>query len=193
MDFVRRKRMIETIISNNCAGAAIMHDLGMEFKTPTINLQILPEDFPRFCINLKEYMKYDLIECHDFTLHEQNKLIKMLGGTPQIPFGLVGDVLVCFQHYETFAEAKAKWDERRARIDYDHIGYLFHVRGPEYQFEAEEFLAANLPNKLCITEGFEIPESIGLYPKEGDNAFSLVNGKLLITQVADFRSWRELG
>ena len=51
------------------------------------------------------------------------------------------DVLVCFQHYDTFEEAKKKWDERKKRVDYDHIGYIFHVRGPEYQFEAEEFFA----------------------------------------------------
>ena len=185
--------MIETIISNNCVGGAVLHDLGMEFKTPTINLQILPEDFPRFCKNLKEYMEYDLIECHDFTPYEEHKFIKMFGGIPKMPIGLIGDVLVCFQHYETFSEAKAKWDERKARIDYDHIGFLFHVRGPEYQFEAEEFLAMDIPNKLCITEGFTIPGAVALYPKEGDNAFSAVNGKLLITQAADYKSWRELG
>ena len=38
--------MIETIISNNCAGGAVLHELEMEFKTPTINLQIFPEPLP---------------------------------------------------------------------------------------------------------------------------------------------------
>ena len=185
--------MIETIICNNCAGGAVLHELGMEFKTPTINLQILPEDFPRFCRNLKAYMEYDLIECHDFTPYEVNKFIKMFGCIPKMPYGLIGDVIVCFQHYETFSEAKSKWNERKARIDYDHIGFLFHARGPEYQHEAEEFLAMDIQNKLCITEGFTIPGAVALYPKEDDNAFSAVNGKLLITQAADYKSWRELG
>lgn len=185
--------MIETIISNNCTGGAVLHELGMEFKTPTINLQILPEDFPRFCKNLKEYMEYDLIECHDFTLYEENKFIKMFGGIPKMPIGIIGDVLVCFQHYETFSEAKAKWDERKAKVDYEHIGFVMHARGPEYQFEAEEFLAMDIPNKLCITEGFELSGAIPLYPKEGDNAFSAVNGKLLIVRAADFKTWRKLG
>ena len=185
--------MIETIISNNCTGGAVMHELGMEFKTPTILLQILPEDFPRFCKRLKDYLDYELVECTNFTPYEQGKLTKMFGGKPNIPIGLIGDVLVCFQHYETFEEAKRKWDERKDRVDYDHIGYIFHARGPEYQFEAEEFISMKLPNALCITEGFVVPESIALYPKEGDNAFSVVNDKLLITQAADFKSWRELG
>lgn len=185
--------MIETIISNNCTGGAVMHELGMEFKTPTILLQILPEDFPRFCKNLKTYLAYEMEECTDFTPYEVSKLIKMFGMVPQMPIGLIGDVLVCFQHYDTFEEAKKKWDERKERVDYDHIGYIFHARGPEYQFAAEAFFAMNLPNALCITEGFDVPGSIALYPKESDNAFSVVNGKLLITQVADFKTWRDLG
>ena len=185
--------MIETIISNNCAGGAICHELGMEFKTPTILLQILPEDFPRFCKNLKEYMEMEMIKCTMFTPYEEHKFIKMFGGIPKMPIGLIGDVLVCFQHYETFEEGKAKWDERKARIDYDHIGYIMHARGPEYQFEAEEFLAMDIPNKLCITEGFVVPGAVPLHPKEGENAFSVVNGKPLIAQAADYKSWRMMG
>lgn len=185
--------MIETIISNNCTGGAVCHELGMEFKTPTILLQILPEDFPRFCKSLRYYMDCDLLECHNFTPYEEVKLTKMFGAIPQMPIGLIGDVLVCFQHYETFDEARDKWEERKLRIDYEHMGFIFHARGPEYQHEAEEFLELDLPNKLCITENFELPGSIALYPKEGDSAFSAVNGKLFITQAADYKSWRALG
>lgn len=187
--------MIETIISNNCSGAAIMHELGMEFKTPTINLQILPEQFSRFCEHLYFYMSKELeeIQPNGFNHWQEIWLQKMFGGIPDMPFGLVGDILVCFQHYTSFADAKQKWDERKERIDYDNVGYIFHARGEEYKNEAQTFLKLPLDNKLCITEGFEVPGSIGLYPKEGDNAFTLVNGKLLITQAADYKSWRELG
>lgn len=187
--------MIETIISNNCSGAAVMHELGMEFKTPTINLQILPEQFNFFCRSLAYYMSMDLVECSVSDLTEEHKeyLTKMFGGVPVMPFGLLDDILVCFQHYSTFAEAKQKWDERKARVDYDHIGFMFHARGPEYKAEAETFLKLDLKNKICITEGFVIPGSVALYPKEGDTAFSMVNGKLLITQITDYKLWREWG
>ena len=53
--------MIETIISNNCTGGAVCHELGMEFKTPTINLQILPEEFREFCCNFSYYMNARLM------------------------------------------------------------------------------------------------------------------------------------
>lgn len=185
--------MIETIISNNCTGGAVLHELGMEFKTPTINLQILPEQFQNFCTNLYYYMEQDLIECHALTPYEESMLRKMFGFVPDMPYGLLDDIIVCFQHYETFSEAKEKWDKRKARIDYEHIGFIFHARGPEYGREAEEFIREEIPNSLVITEGFELPGSIALYPKEGKNAFSAVNGKLLITQVTDYRKWRSLG
>ena len=185
--------MIETIISNNCTGGAVCHELGMEFKTPTINLQILPEQFTMFCANLGYYMNQPLIKCNNFSPYEETMLKKMFGGVPDMPFGLLDDVLVCFQHYENFIEAFGKWEERKNRIDWEHIGFIFHVRGPEYGKEAEMFIREGIPNSLVITEGFELNDSIALYPKEGDNAFSAVNGKLLITQAADYKSWREMG
>ena len=110
-----------------------------------------------------------------------------------MPYGILNNILVCFQHYNTFEEAREKWEERKNRIDWDHIGYIFHVRGPEYGQEAEEFIREYLPHSLVITEGFVLPGSIALYPKKGDNAFSAVNGKLLITQAADYKMWRTLG
>ncbi len=180
--------MIQTIISNNCAGGAILHDLGMEFKTPTINLQILPEQYEMFCRNLSHYMYAEMREAKNLMPYEETILKKMFGGVPDMPLGLLEDVLVCFQHYATFAEAKKKWDERKRKIkdiSLGEIGFLFHARGPEYKKEAESFLKLNLPNKLCLTQGFDVDGAVR-FDGEG---FGAVNGKLRITQVYDFRRW----
>lgn len=64
-----------SIISNNCMGAEISHNLGMRFNSPIVNLQIMPEDYIRFCSNLIYYMSEDIQECVDFTQH-QRQLIK---------------------------------------------------------------------------------------------------------------------
>ena len=184
--------MIQTIISNNCAGAAVMHELGMEFKSPTINLQILPEEFTKFCWNFQNYMRWDLIEYKPFMMSRVHKdyLYKMFGGVPDMPLGLLWDVMICFQHYETFADAKKKWDERKARIDYENIGFMFYARGEEYRKETEDFLALEvIKNKLALTQGFSVDGSIRF---DGDG-FSVINGKLLLTQVTDFKAWRENG
>ncbi len=181
--------MIETIISNNCAGGAIMHELGMEFKSPTINLQILPEQYWRFCEDFWIYMHQDLKEIRqqDLDQWQQIWLRKMFGGIPDMPYGMLSDILVCFQHYESFDQAKAKWDERAAKIDYHNIGFIMHARGKEYDVEAAAFAAAKIPNKLLLTEGFELPGSI----RFDGGGFDAVNGKLRITQVYDFKRWRE--
>ena len=92
--------MIQTIISNNCAGGAILHDLRMEFKTPTINLQILPEQYAILCRSLPYYLKSQLTEAKNFTPFEETMLRKMFGGVPDMPIGLLdGFILVCFQHF----------------------------------------------------------------------------------------------
>lgn len=187
--------MIETIISNNCIGGAVMHKLGMEFKSPTINLQILPEDFANFCWDLKYYMEQDLVEVKPEYLGRMHRtsLKKMFGGVPDMPLGMVGDVLVCFQHYLTFAEAKEKWDERKAKVDYYHTGYIMHARGAEYMMEAAAFLDLELPHSLCITEGFDLDGAIKLDLPLGLNGFSAINGELAILKAADYKTWREQG
>lgn len=180
--------MIKTIISNNCAGGAIMHELAMEFKSPTINLQILPEQYTFFCRNLPYYLSMELKEAIGLTPYEEVILKKMFGGVPDMPMGLLDNILVCFQHYPTFEEAKKKWDERTQRIKdipLDEIGFLFHARGEEYRKEAEIFLNLDIPKKLCLTQGFDVPGAVR-FDGEG---FAAVNGKLRITQVYDYRRW----
>lgn len=177
--------MIETIISNNCTGGAIMHEIGIEFRTPTVNLQILPEQFPRFCKNLSYYLTSELNPCFDLTETHVKYLTTMFGGVPDLPIGIINDVLVVFQHYDSFEQAKQKWNERRLRVCYNSIGYIMHARGPEYKENAAEFLELPLQNKLCLTQNFALPGSVSF---EGE-AFSSVNGKALITQVYDFKKW----
>lgn len=185
--------MIETIISNNCAGGAIAHSLNMEFKSPTINLQILPEEFPLFCNSLKLYLEQPLTEYKDIYETHKKYLVKMFGGVPDMPFGLLHDIIVCFQHYGTFKEAQSKWYERIKRIDYNHIGYIFHARGKEYEAEARKFINLGLPNSLCLTENFGLDGSIPFYPGDDRNAFTGIDGKLLITTVYDFKGWVDNG
>ena len=181
--------MIKTIISNNCTGAAVMHHMGVEFRTTTINLQILPEEFPKFCKYLKAYLQQPLVEYKAFSDRHIRSMEKMFGGVPGMPFGLCGDILVCFQHYDTFEEAAAKWNERKARVNLDEVGYLFHARGPEYKDEIEQFVRLGLPNALAIAEGFDADGAVRFNPPEGGNAFSALNGEVAIVTAYDWKEW----
>lgn len=104
-----------TLIARDCVGGILYHQLGLKFLSPTINLFFTPEDFNYFCLNLKEYIDTELVETKeewvDYPLGELS------------PIGLKS-IKVHFMHYETFKLAKEKWDERKARINYDNL-YIF--------------------------------------------------------------------
>lgn len=51
-----------TIISSNCVGGIIYHELGERFLSPTINLWFEPNDFLKFASNFDFYLSQDLIE-----------------------------------------------------------------------------------------------------------------------------------
>lgn len=150
--------MSETIIANNCIGGSILHDLGLRFNTPTINLQILPAEFPKFCQNLKHYMETELIEYKEPSNLHKYDLINMFGHTPkgEFPYGLCDDIIICFQHYSTFKEAKESWDRRKERIDYEHIGYIFYLAWDYDKKRAIDFMNLGLKNSVIFTEGFDI-------------------------------------
>ena len=51
-----------TIISSNCSGAFMYYDLGMQYRTPTVNLSIEMKDFVKMAGNLKWYMEQEPVE-----------------------------------------------------------------------------------------------------------------------------------
>lgn len=186
--------MIKTIISNNCFGGCISNDYHMEFCSPTINLQILPEEYPKFCKNLTYYMKVELMECKAMSMRHEKMCEHMFGYVPtEYPMGLLDDILVVFQHYKTFAEAKECWDKRKARVDFDNIGYFMHAKNETYADCVKEFLALNLPHSEAVTEGFDVEGAHRFDTPPGLDCFYFVGGKRVIEQNFSIRKWLEGG
>lgn len=153
-----------SIIANNCIGADICHSLGLRFNSPTVNMQICPEDYVRFVSNLGHYVKADITECVEMTIGEDMKVRRLYGrGWENLgfPFGRCEDILLCFQHFSTFKEAKAAWNRRKQRINYDKLGLVFIVSS-EYEKEMLEFDRCNINagNKLIFQLNFENDEEI---------------------------------
>lgn len=65
--FLRRrlKNHDFTIIANNCIAGCVLHDLGMQFDTPTINLYIPFPDYTIFVKNLRKFVYSDICEVKD--------------------------------------------------------------------------------------------------------------------------------
>lgn len=110
----RLKNDTVSIISNNCIGGIIYHDLGLRFYSPTISTLIYGEEFIEFVKYLKDYINCEL-------KYEDSK---------DYPIGTLTikdkkTIHIHFLHDTSFAEAKANWDRRKSRINFDNIFLIY--------------------------------------------------------------------
>lgn len=123
-----------TILSSNCNGTYIYHDLGLEFQSPTINLYFEMEDFLKFLSNLDHYLASEL---HEIKTSEFD-----------YPVGILDDIKIYFMHYSNFEEAKNKWIERCHRINPNNIVVIATNRNGCTENHIKEF--DNLPYKKKV-------------------------------------------
>lgn len=172
-----------TIIANNCIGGSIYRDLKRQYKTPTVDIHIFPQQWCKFCTNLKHYMDVELVEYPVEELSDYHKEIvtSLLGGiNTDHPYGLIDDIVIFFHHSDDFKTAKEKWDRRKQRIDYEHIGYMFYVRYPKFKEYAIEFANLNLPNSAIFLQDTDVPCRKNMYRvdvPEGEMFLSQHKGK----------------
>ena len=150
-----RSKLLEnhtfSIISNTCVGGVITHNVGEQFRSPTVNLIIYENDFITFCLNLEAYSecpleKPDEEETKDLTAIPYPVGV-LRGGEKNLP-----DIRVYFVHYGTFEEAKEKWISRFKRVNYDDI-FIIMDRGMEANEEIiEKFYSLPYKNKVMMTD-----------------------------------------
>lgn len=97
-----------SIISCNCIGGVMSHELGLQFLSPTVNLFLDAKDYLLFCENLEFYINSELKEyCGSLT--------------PNYPLADLNGLTLHLVHYHSFEEAKEKWEKRSKRVNYDDI------------------------------------------------------------------------
>ena len=135
----KNKNKNPTIIANDCLGGMIYHTLGLKFNSPTINLQIGREDFLIFCEDLKGFLSAEL---------------KQVDTKETYPVGELTSssktIRLLFLHYKTFEEAKTKWDERKARVNYDNLYIIQTMALDVKRSEVERFDALPQKNKMLV-------------------------------------------
>lgn len=105
-----------SLICNNCTGGVLLHDLGLRFNTPTINIGIRnQEEFLFFVENLKYFVNAEIYEVDYDKYHHPAGFMKHDEKT----------VDVVFTHYRSFEEGRKKWQERMKRIDFNNIFILY--------------------------------------------------------------------
>lgn len=114
-----RKRLTNhdvSIFCNNCVGAVIAHDLGLQFQSPFVNLWLYPKDYIKFCENMQHYLNCTL----SFTSPREEDV--------KYPVAMLDDITIYFQHYHTEEEARSNWDKRKERINHGNIRCLLIER-----------------------------------------------------------------
>lgn len=127
-----------TIVSNNCVGGIIYHDLGEQFRSPTINLWLTPTDFVVFAQHLEYYLSLPI----EKTSSKESYPVGVINGK-------YGVIHIYFQHYNTFDEAVVKWKERTKRINWESI-YLICEAPFENDQTIEELMKLPYKKRIII-------------------------------------------
>lgn len=138
---VNRKKLTNkdfSIISNNCLGSLISHDLNQQFNTPTVNLFMGTSDFIKFVKHLEYYLNADLKEIFS---EEYN-----------YPLGKLDDnIEIHFMHYPSFDEAKRQWERRKTRVNFENLFILMTDNDRCNSEDKKEFLNLPYKNKAFLT------------------------------------------
>lgn len=100
------------ILSSDCTGGMLLHDLGKRFNSPTVNLYMDSKDFIKFCNDYRAYL---------------SKSVQHIGfdEIDHYPIGDLDGLKIRFVHYKSFEEAKQKWEKRARRLlEWDNEVYI---------------------------------------------------------------------
>lgn len=134
-----------SIISSNCIGGILSHDLNQRFNSPTINLFFCAEDFVKFCEDLPGYLNAPLI------YKKENEVID-----GQYPVCRLKDIDIYFAHYKDYDECVLKWEERKKRINFQNLFIIWTDRNNCTDELVERF--SKIPYKKIMFSHKPMPE-----------------------------------
>ena len=122
----RRKRM-RTHLTNqspsflcpNCIGGILFHDLGLEFRSPTVNLSMNQRDFVKYVLHYDKYMAGQF----EFFKHDE-----FICPCAHLSFGGLDTIDVIFTHYNSPEHALEKWYSRSTKMDKDNVFVFLEER-----------------------------------------------------------------
>lgn len=129
MGLPKKRRQLEkkniSILCNNCTGGFILHDMGLRFDSPTINMFFHGLDFFDFIEHFEYYINQKLIEIPNpkYDLNAPDYPVAILPG------GDYKDIELHFLHYKSFAEANEKWETRKARLHFENLYLIWTFMG----------------------------------------------------------------
>lgn len=95
-----------SILSANCTAGVIYHALGLPFLSPTLNLYFDVPDFIKFVSDPAIYLAAELVPCPS---------------EKPFPVAKLKDITLYFVHAASFEQARADWERRKNRINWQNI------------------------------------------------------------------------
>lgn len=187
---IRRKKMRKalknkdvTFLCPNCIGGIMFHDLGLQFKSPTVNLMMIQKDFLKFVLDMDRYLKCEF----KFFKHDEYTC----------PCAKLDDITVHFTHYKSEKEAVDKWNSRVLRMNKDNMFIFLTERDGLTKSDIEKLRDLNVKGIAVFTANdysdIEYTLQIQKYNSDGEvgNVLkkSIVNGSREYEKYFDFVKW----
>lgn len=134
-----RKKLLNsnfTLISSNCIGGVISHELGLEFLSPTINMFFSASDYIKFCQNIRHYLNVPLKLIEDMSV--------------SYPVVKCDDIILHCVHYQNLEEVQQKWQVRGSRINWDNLFFCMIERDGCTEEDIIQFNKLPYKNKVVF-------------------------------------------
>lgn len=140
-----------SIICNNCVGGFIYQYYNIEYKTPTLGLFILAQDYIKFLLDIKFYLSKQLefIKPRESIYYEN---FKQFEEHMKFPIAKLHDIEVFFMHYKNEEEATEKWNRRINKINWNDLIIIFAENETCNYEMIKQFDALPFNNKICFTK-----------------------------------------
>lgn len=178
---IRLKNRKFSLLTGNCIGGYLYHQLGLPFLSPTINMMILNQDFKKLILNLEYYLSITPIT------YEDDKF-------PDVPSAKIDDIILHFTHYNSSEEGIAAWEKRKRRIDIDNL-YVIISDIDLSSKDIEELQSAKVKKIVVMTSKdynydycLYIPAFRGM-DHVGDLLGKTISGKWKFERYFDFVGW----
>lgn len=158
-----RKRLANTtptLIVPSCLGGTLFHDLGLQFRSPTINLMLFQTDFVKFVTCFDEYFSKEF-EFYDDPEYD-------------CPCAKLGDIAIHFSHYDNPHEAVSKWNSRLQRVDKSNLSIWCSERDGITREEIESLVSVKARG-ICVFTAHDYSDIPYCLQIPGDEQYGMVH------------------
>ena len=138
-----------SLITENCLGGFIYHDLNRAFLSPVINGEFSTEDYLKFLWRFGHYLEFDLEQITD----AKDSHIPEFYKQKDVPIGVLDDIYFRFTHYSLSEKDKAQedWNRRRRRVNMNNLFVVMVEKAGVTKQQMEEFNQLPYKNKIILT------------------------------------------